>query len=180
MLNGPLASPLEPLVRSRPARAPWQPGLRSSPPGSPCSLKAQEAALIQLNQESAKRQERRAFPTFTHVTDLLLEHVVAVFIHVGPQEVLEAVVDLEPGRHHGHPLPDSVALRSQETGSLPMCSSHIAEMHHSSGGGSNLHVLQVLDALDHVFLFVCNALGCPLGQTPPSGCRPLVILVFAV
>lgn len=57
--------------------------------------------------------------TFTHVADLLLEHVVAVFIHVSPQEVLEAVVDLQPGRHHGHPLPHSVALPSKETRSDP-------------------------------------------------------------
>lgn len=49
--------------------------------------------------------------TFAHVADLLLEDVVAVLVHVGPQEVLKAVVDLEARRRHGHPLPHGVALR---------------------------------------------------------------------
>lgn len=58
--------------------------------------------------------------TFAHVADLLLEDVVAVFVNMGPQEVLEAVVDLQPGSRHGHPLPHSVALQTGKILSDPL------------------------------------------------------------
>lgn len=48
--------------------------------------------------------------TFAHVANLLLEHIVAIFINMGSQKVLEAVVNLQPGGCHGHPLPHTVAL----------------------------------------------------------------------
>lgn len=49
-------------------------------------------------------------PTFAHVADLLLEDVVAALVHVRAQKVLEAVVDLQAGGGHGHPLPHRVTL----------------------------------------------------------------------
>lgn len=42
--------------------------------------------------------------TFAHITDAFLEDIVAVAVHMGAQEVLEAVVDLQPGSRHAHPL----------------------------------------------------------------------------
>ena len=44
---------------------------------------------------------------------------MAVLVHVGAQEVLEAVVDLQPGSCHGNPLPHRVALQSGKTPSDP-------------------------------------------------------------
>ena len=92
--------------------------------------------------------------TFAHIADLLLEDVVAVLVHVRAQEVLEAVVDLQAGRCHGDPLPDRVAL----------------------------HVLQVLDALDHLLVLqaLARPLRRPLGEAAPPGRRPLIILILAV
>lgn len=125
--------------------------------------------------------------TFAHVADLLLEHVVAVLVDVRPQEVLEAVVDLQPGRHHGHPLPHSVTLQTEEntvrpstTAGTPLCTT-TSVLILLQQQCNNLHVLQVLDALDHFFfLSVCDALRCPLSQSPPPSRRALVVLVFAV
>lgn len=52
--------------------------------------------------------------TFAHVVDLLLENIMTVFINMSPQEVLESIGDLQPGSHHGHPLPYSVALQPRK------------------------------------------------------------------
>lgn len=49
--------------------------------------------------------------TFAHVTDALLEDIVAVAVHMGAQEILEAVVDLQSGAGHAHPLAHRVALK---------------------------------------------------------------------
>lgn len=117
-------------------------------------------------------------PTFAHVADLLLEDVVAIFIHVGAQEVLESVVDLQPGGQHGDPLPHRVALQNQRhRGSCSTSTQHIQAL--LLGPSPYLHVLQVLDALDHVLL-LGGALCCTLGQASPSGGWTLVVLVLAV
>lgn len=116
-LNSPSTSQLEPLAGNKPKRAPWLRDLRSLQPDSPYSLKSQiwikVHSFISRNESSVHNKAlllHPAVPTFTHVADLLLEDVVAVFVHMCPQEVLEAVVDFQPGSHHGHPFPHSVAL----------------------------------------------------------------------
>lgn len=86
--------------------------------------------------------------TFTHVTDALLEDVVAVAIHVGAQEVLKAVVDLQAWACHAHPLTHGVALE----------------------------VLQVLNALDHVFVLLAVLRG-PLYLAAFPGGALLVLLI---
>lgn len=90
--------------------------------------------------------------TFAHVADLLFEDVVSVLVHVGPQEVLEAVVDLEARGRHGHPLPDRVALQ----------------------------VLQVLYALNHILVIVLWSPVCRSLRQSPLASRPLLILIFTV
>lgn len=88
--------------------------------------------------------QRQNQPTFAHVADLLLEDVVAIFIHVGAQEVLESVVDLQPRSHHGDPLPHRVALQPK----------HKQHRHNSSGLSS--HKLQTTQSI-HVspYLGLC-------------------------
>lgn len=45
----------------------------------------------------------------------------------------------------------------------------------------NLHILQVLYALNHFLFFsISNALCCPLCQTPSPSCWALVVLIFTV
>lgn len=109
-----------------------------------------------LQQESSVRQvvmsrsrEYRSH-TFAHVADAFLEDVVAMAIHMGAQEVLEAVVDLQPGTRHAHPLTHRVAFE----------------------------VLQVLDALDHLLVLLSIFCG-PLHLAALPG-RALLILLIAV
>ncbi len=93
-------------------------------------------------------------PTFAHVADALFEHIVSVLVHMCAQEVLEAVVDLQSRGGHWNPLPDRVAL----------------------------HVLQVLNAFDHLFILPVHrdAISCPLRKNPLPLCGSFVILVFTV
>lgn len=79
---------------------------------------------------------------------------MSVLVHVRAQKVLKAVVDLQTWGGHGHPLSHRVTL----------------------------HVLQVLNALDHllVLTFSSSSLCRSLRQTPTPLRRPLVILVLAV
>lgn len=88
--------------------------------------------------------------TFAHVADALLEDVVAVAVYMGAQEVLEAVVDLQPGARHAHPLAHRVALE----------------------------ILQVLDALDHLLVLLAVLCG-PLHLAALAG-RALLVLLIAV
>lgn len=86
--------------------------------------------------------------TFAHVADALLEDVVAMAVHVGAQEVLKAVVDLQAWACHAHPLTHRVALE----------------------------VLQVLNALDHVLVLLTLLRG-PLHLAALPGGTLLVLLV---
>lgn len=83
---------------------------------------------LNTNRPTGRRKEIRVEdqPTFAHVADLLFEDVVAIFIHVGAQEVLESVVDLQPGGQHGDPLPHRVALQNhRHRGSCSTSTQHI-------------------------------------------------------
>lgn len=77
-----------------------------------------------------------------------------MLVHVRAQKVLEAVVDLQAWGGHGYPLPHRVTL----------------------------HILQVLDTLDHLFILAFSAGSlCGTLRQPPSPLRwPLIILIFAV
>lgn len=86
--------------------------------------------------------------TFAHVTDAFLEDIVTMAIHMGAQEVLEAVVDLQPGTRHAHPLTHRVAFE----------------------------VLQVLNALNH--LLVLHSILCgPFHLAALPGRALLIILI---
>lgn len=105
---------------------------------------------------------------------------MTIFIHMRPQEVLEAVVNFQPGSGHGHPLPHSVALHMEITpsGHLPQLEG--TTVCHCSTI-TNLHVFQIFNALDHfLFLSICNALCCPLSQAPSSSRWALIVFIFTV
>ena len=67
-------------------------------------------------------KKSNSLPTFDHLSDLLLVQVVAFGVEESPEEVLEAVVDFCAWGQHRDPLTD----------------------------GMSLHVLEVLDTLNHL------------------------------
>lgn len=92
--------------------------------------------------------------TLAHIAYALLEDVVSVLVHMCAQKVFEAVVDLQSRCGHRHPLSDRVTL----------------------------HVLQVLNAFDHLFVFALrpDAFGSDLRQTTLSLSGPRIVFIFTV
>lgn len=86
--------------------------------------------------------------TFAHVADLLFEDVVPMLVNMGPQEVFKSMVDLQACCRHRHPLSHCVTL----------------------------HIFQVFNAFNHLFIFVLGSICSTLCQ--PTFTSRAVFLLF--